>query len=149
MDHSDIPAKAVTAPVVTPSEDAQWSDLGPATAAALDAIEVDLRGGFTLSGEAIIDDPAEYADIQFVRLADIPAIIRAWASAALPYLHAPDDETTEAVAAELSGIAADLYRRSDNVPMSGDGRGVERVGTLREIADRLTSRAASLRGEQK
>jgi len=50
------------------------------------------------------------------------------------------------VAVELRRMAADLYRRSDNVSMSGDGRGIERVGTFREIADLLIARADELDG---
>ena len=51
------------------------------------------------------------------------------------------------VAAELRQTAAGLYRRSDSVSMSGDdGRGIERVGTFREIADLLSARADALDG---
>ena len=46
---------------------------------------------------------------------------------------------------ELERIAYDLERRSDNVPMSRDGRGVEKVGSLREIAERIRARIAALR----
>ena len=52
-----------------------------------------------------------------------------------------------AIADELDWIAADVERRSDNVPMSRDGRGIEKVGTLREIAERIRARAADLRNE--
>jgi len=48
------------------------------------------------------------------------------------------------VAAELRRIAADLRRRSDNAPMSGDDHGVEWVGTYRDIADHLSARADAL-----
>lgn len=46
---------------------------------------------------------------------------------------------------ELDAVARDLYRRSDNVPLDRSGSGIERVGTLRETADRLKARADSAR----
>lgn len=48
---------------------------------------------------------------------------------------------------ELDSIAFDVERRSDNVPMSQDGRGIEKVATLREIAAKIRDRAAEIRGE--
>lgn len=51
------------------------------------------------------------------------------------------------VAEELDRQASDLERRSDNVPMGREGHGVERVGTLRDVASRLRDRASLLRGE--
>lgn len=54
------------------------------------------------------------------------------------------------VAAELRRLAADLYRRSDNVPLGRSSgtvnHGVERVGDLREAAERLLARAHELDG---
>ena len=88
------------------------------------------------------------------------AASKAGAFAARPYVTdsyydlAPDivrDVLDEAapliVAAELRQTAAGLYRRSDSVSMSGDdGRGIERVGIFREIADLLSARADALDG---
>jgi hypothetical protein len=56
----------------------------------------------------------------------------------------PPDPTAE----ELRARARELYRRSDNVPLfSGDDRAaIERVGDLREEADRLMARADELDG---
>jgi hypothetical protein len=50
------------------------------------------------------------------------------------------------VAAELRRLASDLYRRSDNVPLSRTGGGIERVGALRDLADQLSTRADQLDG---
>jgi hypothetical protein len=47
------------------------------------------------------------------------------------------------VADRLRRIAADLYRRSDNTVMTTSS-GIERVGTLRQIADQLSAEAAEL-----
>lgn len=52
-----------------------------------------------------------------------------------------------ALADELDSIAFDVERRSDNVPMTKDGRGIEKVATLREIAEKIRARAAEIRGE--
>lgn len=57
------------------------------------------------------------------------------------------EEQNDATAAELDVQAAALERRSDNVPMSPDRSGVERVATLRDIAADLRRRAAALRGQ--
>lgn len=57
------------------------------------------------------------------------------------------DTTTPESADELRARAYDLYRRSDNVPMSADNRAsIERVGDLREEAEQLMARAAVLYG---
>lgn len=104
--HTDIPEKA--APVVVPADDAPWPGISPETAAALDAIDVDLRGGYTMSGEAIAEDTKEFADTRFVLLADLPAIIRAWGSAALPIVLASRDSETAELRAEIEALKAKL-----------------------------------------
>lgn len=45
---------------------------------------------------------------------------------------------------KLREVAADLYRRSDNIPLGRGGTGIDRVGALRDLADALTARAETL-----
>lgn len=47
------------------------------------------------------------------------------------------DVKTDA-AGRLRALAAEYYRRSDNVPLSRNGSTTTRVGDLREVADRIT-----------
>lgn len=78
---------ATTNEVVEPTTPGPIPGVDPTTKAKLDAIEVDLRGGYVRSGEHIAEDPDEFRHEQFVNVADLPSIIHAWASAALPVLN--------------------------------------------------------------
>lgn len=86
---------ATASKVVVPTTPGPIPGVAPTAKAKLDAIEVDLRGGYVRSGEHIAEDPDEYRDEQFVNVADLPSIIHAWASAALPVLNTTTDEAVE------------------------------------------------------
>ena len=138
--HTDIPEKAA-AVAVEPTTPGPLPGIDSATNTRLDAIEVDLRGGYVRTGEHIAEDPDEYRDEQFVNVADLPSIIQAWASAALPIVLASRDSETadrlDQIARRLSDIAGPFAASAH--PFASDVHGA--IVSLRSVA-------ASLRGEQ-
>jgi len=56
------------------------------------------------------------------------------------------ENVREVTANQLRVMANDLYRRSDNVPLSTDDGSINRVGELREVADKLSALASELNG---
>lgn len=94
-----ITDKAAT-PVVVPSTPDTLPGVDDATQAHLDAIEVDLRGTVRATWQ-ITDDPDEYEQAQWVEVSDLPSIISAWATAALPHLTAAKDNEIASLRAKL------------------------------------------------
>jgi hypothetical protein len=107
-----ITDKPVTATVVEPTTPGPLPGVDPATMAKLDAIEVDLRGGYVRSGEHIAEDPDEFRDEQFVNVADLPSIIRAWALAAVPHL--ADQPATTGDQDEVTARLRQRLRTTEN-----------------------------------
>jgi hypothetical protein len=136
-----ITDKTADSPVVVPTTPGPLPGVDAATNAKLDAIEVDLRGGYVRSGENIAEDPDEYRDEQFVNVADLPSIIHAWALAALPHLADQPAPTGDARAKAVEAIASELG-------LARDGIGYEEEAVAEELvrkhwpADRDTETAA-------